>query len=105
MKNWLVSLAVVGALVAPGVYAEGEAMAGQAPAAMVETPAPAEAPAAEAAKEAPKKKSHHAKKKKKHGKKGHKCKNCHDKKKQVEAASNETPAEQKIDQETELNNR
>jgi len=105
MKNLLISLVVVGALSAPMAYAEGEAAA--APAAeAVQTVAPVtEVPAAEPAKSAPKKKHHHGKKKKE-GKKRHKCKDCQHKKAKAQAeASHETPAEQKIDQETELNNR
>ena len=106
MKNLLVSLVVVGALSAPMVYAQGEAAAAPAEAAVV---APVtEVPAGEKA-EAPKKK-HHANKKKKQGKKKHKCKDCHHKKAKTHAhheaeGSNETAAEKKIDQETELNNR
>jgi len=98
MKNLLVSALVVGALACPVVYANEEAAVTQ----------PAAEGQAEPAKQ-PRKKHHGKKKqrcKKKHGKKRHQAKKHHKhhaKPKQI--TEEETPAEKKIEEETELTNR
>jgi ABC-type nickel/cobalt efflux system permease component RcnA len=102
MKNLLVSALVVGALACPVVYANEEATVAQ----------PAAEGQAEPAKQPHKKhhgkKKRHQGKKKHHGKKHHKQHakkhhKHHAKPKQV--AEEETPAEKKIEEETELTNR